>query len=263
MTWLGRERVPILVIIGAGFLVRLAWLLHADPVPVSDFHNYRTLALDILDHRQFGYPEPTSFFLPLHPLYLSVFAFFSRSDVWLGFSMVVLGTVSIALIYLGAIKILGTRRAALVAAGVFAFFPTFVAFSPVLATEHLFIVLMLGAVAAVTRLDEAPHLYAVVAGLLVGGAILTRGEAVFYVPATLFFIWLGGKLTNTRERVVVSALVMAASSFWWFRGTYATPWLWTRPAACRQARDSTSTSPTTTPAIMGTSATSTGPRRTR
>lgn len=209
MKWLARDRVPILVIIGAGFLVRLAWLLHAAPVPVSDFHNYRTLALDILDHHQFGYPEPTSFYLPLHPLYLSVFAFFSRSDVWLGFSMVVLGTVSIGLIYLGAIKILGTRKAALIAAGLFAFFPTFIAFSPVLATEHLFITLMLGTIAVLTRIDGAPRLHAGVAGLLLGGAILTRGETVFYVPAALLFIWMGGKLTNKRERVLASVLVMA------------------------------------------------------
>lgn len=209
MKSLDNGRVPILVIIGAGFLARLAWLLHADPVPVSDFHNYRTLALDILDHHQFGYPEPTSFYLPLHPLYLSVFAFFSRSDVWLGFSMVVLGTISIGLVYLGAIQILRTRTGALIAAGLFAFFPTFVAFSPVLATEHLFITLMLGTIAVLTRLDGAPRLYAAISGLLLGGAILTRGETVFYVPAALLFIWIGDKLANKRERALASVLVMA------------------------------------------------------
>ncbi|MEZ5175702.1 MAG: glycosyltransferase family 39 protein [Acidimicrobiia bacterium] len=209
MRWIRRERVPIVIIVGAGFLIRLAWLLHADPVPVSDFNDYRTLAVGIVDHGQFGYPEPTSFFLPLHPVYLSVFAFFSRSDVWLGLSMVVLGTISIGLVYLAALRVLATQRAALIAAGLFAFYPTLVLFSPILATEHLFVALMLGAIAVLTRIDRRPAVYAGIVGILVGCAVLTRGEAVFYVPAILLFIWVGNKLPTPRTRIIVSALVAA------------------------------------------------------
>src|SRR5690606_28069175 len=73
--------LPAAVIVAVGFLARLAWMLHVRPMPVSDFNDYRTLALGIIDHLQFGYPEPTAFFLPVHPTFLAGFALISLRPV--------------------------------------------------------------------------------------------------------------------------------------------------------------------------------------
>ena len=188
----------ILFILSLAFILRLAWLFYAQPVPVSDFNDYRTLAEGILDHGQFGYPEPTSFFLPVHPTLVAALMLVSRADLWLGFGMVLVSTASCLLIYLVARRVLARERPSLIAAAIFAFLPVFVLYSPVLATEHLFIVLMLLAMLAVVTLRGSTGWRELAVGLLLGLAILTRGEALFYAPAFLFYLWVG---TATPRRI--------------------------------------------------------------
>ena len=188
----------ILFILSLAFIFRLAWLFYAQPVPISDFNDYRTLAEGILDHGQFGYPEPTSFFLPVHPTLVAALMLVSRADLWLGFGMVLLSTASCLLIYLVARHVLARERPSLIAAAIFAFLPAFVLYSPVLATEHLFIALMLLAMLAVVTLRGSTGWRELAVGLLLGLAILTRGEALFYAPAFLFYLWVG---TATPRRI--------------------------------------------------------------
>lgn len=188
----------ILFILSLAFILRLAWLFYAQPVPVSDFNDYRTLAEGILDHGQFGYPEPTSFFLPVHPTLVAALMLVSRADLWLGFGMVLVSTASCLLIYLVARRVLARERPSLIAAAIFAFLPAFVLYSPVLATEHLFIALMLLAMLAVVTLRGSIGWRELAVGLLLGLAILTRGEALFYAPAFLFYVWVG---TATPRRI--------------------------------------------------------------
>ena len=218
-----RPHLPLAVIISVGFILRLAWLLHARPMPVSDYNDYRTLALGILDHGQFGYPEPTAFFLPVHPTFLAGFALISRSDFWLSFSMVLVTTFSIYLFYLVAVKVLDSRRAVIIATGVFAVYPTFVSFAPVIATEHLFIALMLGAVAILIRVDDAPLRNTALGGVLIGLAILTRGEAVYYVPAFVLWLWFGRRGRSWVERLKLAAVMGSLMAVivipWYVRNT--------------------------------------------
>lgn len=201
--------LPAAVIVAVGFLARLAWMLHVRPMPVSDFNDYRTLALGIIDHLQFGYPEPTAFFLPVHPTFLAGFALISRSDLWLAFSMVLVGTASVLLVYLVGLRVLPTRRAALIAAGIFALFPTFVVFSPVLATEHLFVLLMLGAIYLLTGEPSSRRFAA--SGVLLGLAVVTRGEAVFYLPAVGLWGLIGMRSALPLKRRVQLLAVAAAA----------------------------------------------------
>ena len=188
----------ILFILSLAFILRLAWLFYAQPVPISDFNDYRTLAEGILDHGQFGYPEPTSFFLPVHPTLVAALMLVSRADLWLGFGMVLVSTASCLLIYLVARRVIARERPSLIAAAIFAFLPAFVLYSPVLATEHLFIALMLLAMLAVVTLRGSTGWRELAVGLLLGLAILTRGEALFYAPAFLFYLWVG---TATPKRI--------------------------------------------------------------
>ncbi len=201
-----QNRALVALLVG-GFVARFVWLLIAQPTPVSDWHAYRQLAADLIDHGQFGYPERTSFYLPAHPFHLAMWTLISRSSLWLGFSSVVLSTVSVGLVYAIGLRIYAHRRTAVLAAALFAFLPLFVLFSPVLATEHLFIVFMLSALLGLVHLGARNSVIATLVGIFAGLAILTRGEAVFYVPALVLFVWFGAGLPGAKERLRMTLLV--------------------------------------------------------
>ncbi len=188
-------------------MVRLIWLMVAQPTPVSDWHAYRQLAADLIDHRQLGFPERTSFYLPMYPVYVAAWTLFSRSALWLGFSSVVLSTVSVGLVYATGRRIYDQRRTAVIAAALFAFLPIFVLFSPVLATEHLFIVLMLSVMLGLVHMNVGNRALDVFVGILAGLAILTRGETVFYIPAVVLFVWLGSAVRGVGERFRATLLI--------------------------------------------------------
>jgi 4-amino-4-deoxy-L-arabinose transferase-like glycosyltransferase len=204
--YLAENKAFVIVLLGA-FIVRVAWLLVAQPTPVSDWHAYRQLAADLIDHRQFGYPERTSFYLPAHPFHLAVWTLISRSALWLGLSSVVLSTVSVGLTYAIGVRVYAHRRTALIAAALMAFLPLFVLFSPVLATEHLFMVFMLAAMLGLVHLGIRSVVLATFVGAFAGLAILTRGEAVFYIPALVLFVWFGAGLPGARERFRMTLLI--------------------------------------------------------
>lgn len=207
VAWM-RTHWVFLVILGAGFVLRTAWLLYAQPTPVSDWHAYRQLAADLIDHRQFGYPERTDFYLPIHPFHLAAWSLVSRSAVWLGFSSVVLSTSTIGLIYALGLRMYRRRTPAAVAAALFAVLPVFVLFSPVLATEHIFIVLMLSAMLCLVSAAPRSTVIVLASGMFAGLAMLTRGEAVFYVPALILFVWMGSSAGSTRDKVRATALLV-------------------------------------------------------
>jgi 4-amino-4-deoxy-L-arabinose transferase-like glycosyltransferase len=204
--FIAQNKALVVVLLGA-FAVRVAWLLIAQPTPVSDWHAYRQLAADIIDHGQLGYPERTSFYLPMHPIHLAAWSLISRSALWLGMSSVMLSTASVGLVYAIGVRIYAQGRTALIAAALFAFLPLFVLFSPVLATEHLFIVFMLSAMLGLVHLKARSGVLATFVGVLSGLAILTRGEAVFYVPALVLFVWFGSGLSRPKERLRMSLLL--------------------------------------------------------
>ena len=197
----------LVAIVGLAFLVRVLWMLVAQPTPVSDWHAYRQLAADLLDHHQFGYPDRTTFYLPVHPVHLALWSLISRSDLWLALSSVVLSTASVGLIYAVGVRVHGNRRTALFAAALFAFLPIFILFSPVLATEHLFIVLMLSAMLLLLEAEGRGLLVTVLVGVFAGLAMLTRGEGVFYAPALIVYVWAGSGIPGVRRRVKSTLLI--------------------------------------------------------
>ncbi len=221
--YVAENKAFVLVLVGA-FIARVTWLLIAQPTPVSDWHAYRQLAADLIDHGQFGYPERTSFYLPAHPFHLALWTLISRSEVWLGFSSVVLSTMSVALVHAIGIRIYASRRTAVIAAALFAFLPVFLLFSPVLATEHLFIVFMLSALLGLVHLDVRRGVLATFVGVFAGLAILTRGEAVFYVPALVLFVWFGASLPGARERFRMTLLIglgiLIITGPWYVRNSF-------------------------------------------
>lgn len=216
--WLGRGESRALVpILALAMVLRLGWLLYAAPTPTSDAEHYRFLAEGLLDHHQYGYPQPSAFRPPGYPFFLATMMLVSRSVAWLSMVNVILSTAICALAFVLAYRLFD-KRVALGAALIAALNPSFVFYSPILASEHLFAPLMLGTTILALTGPEALYRRAALCGILLGAAILTRPEAIFYVPVIGgCFLWAprhfgyrfaGTTVVGTGLVVVVAALVV-------------------------------------------------------
>ena len=197
-------------VMAVGFVVRVAWLLHAQPQPVSDYQVYQQLAINLLDKGFLGIDGPDAVNLPGFPSLLAGLMLLSRSVWFLSFAMVVMSTTACLLVYLLGLRLTGRRQVALVAAGAFALNPTFILYSSVLGTEHLFTLLVMGTLLMTLSLRDGATRTAFGVGALLGIAVLTRGEAVFYIPVIAAFVWFADPTRSARSNARLSAVVLLA-----------------------------------------------------
>jgi 4-amino-4-deoxy-L-arabinose transferase-like glycosyltransferase len=190
-------------------LLGLTWLLVARPSPFSDYLDYYQLATGILDEHQFGYPLATARRLPGYPALLALAMLISRSVIWLGVLNLALTAAILPVIHRFVLHLSGDRRAALIAAAVCAVNPTFVYFSPIIASEHLFALLFYISFLPLFSSRLGPLVRAGSCGVLLGAAVLTRGEALFYLPLPLFLAWITTSGPK-RDRAVAAAVVLVA-----------------------------------------------------
>jgi len=185
------------VIVAVGVAIRLAQTLLVAPWPPGIFNDeayYSTLAQLIA--RGEGFIRPGEFFgqgltLPTAerpPLFSLLLAGLAKLDLTGGdgrlLGLLTGGGTIVALGLLG--RRLAGARAGLVAAGVAALYPTLIAADGALMTESLYGVLAAFSLLAAYRLVEAPSAgRAVVLGVLVGLAALSRGEALLLLPLLL------------------------------------------------------------------------------
>lgn len=168
-----------------GLLARVGWWAYARPVPVSDFEYYRRLGLELLVHHQLGYPRPSAVRVPGYPALLAALMLVSRSTDWLALANVALSALLILVVYRLARVLTGDERVARLAALVSALSPELVFLSPVLASEHLYVLLLFGSLLllAPAMTTAAPSRARVIlAGLCFGAATLTRPDGLFYLP---------------------------------------------------------------------------------
>ena len=205
-------RPSILIVSIAGLALRLAWWWYARPDPVADFEWYRLMAADLLeqhqlvDHPLFGTPQPSALRVPAYPVFLAVAMLVSRSGAWLSIVNVVLSTLLVPLVAWLARVLAFEPAAALTAAVLVAINPTFVFFSPVLASEHLFVVFLV--LSLIVGTGARTRSQFAVAGLLFGAAVLTRPDALFYMPVLAGVVWL----RSGSVRPIAPAILMLAAA---------------------------------------------------
>jgi hypothetical protein len=200
-----------------GLTLRLAWWWHARPDPVSDFEYLRRLAEGLLDHQQYGYPRLEGGKVPAYPIVLAGLMLISRSIAWLSLVTALMATSLVPLVGVLARRLgLGAGVAA-AASFICALNPTFVLFSPVLATEHLFGAALVGALVVLI----GPRVNAPAAGLtmrrcaaaggLFGLAALSRVDALFYLPVFAGLLWklAPRRLAGLGVMLVCAGLVLA------------------------------------------------------
>ena len=220
------------LLVGLALAARLAFVA-ATPgyVPIHDDHDYDRLACSIVQGsgyaavgpatppsgcgRAVAHPRPTAFRAPLWPATLAgVYGVAEplTSDRWLAgrVANAVLGTLAVALMGFVAGRLWG-RRVGLIALALGATCVPLIVVGGSLLTETLFTVLALGAVAATVVAVGSTHRvrWALVAGVLVGAAVLTRTNGFVVLPALALGLWGPSPRRSWRALAPVGALVAA------------------------------------------------------
>lgn len=209
----------IILIVFAGFTVRVFWWLYTDPIPVSDFEHYRFLAEQLTKYNQLGYPKPSAFRPPGYPIFLAVMMQISSSVKWLSFANIILSTILIYLIFWITILLTSKKTISLFAAFLCAFNPTFIYFSPILASEHLYILmLMFSFIMLIIR--PAIH-YTFFAGIIFGIAVLTRSESLFYLPVFMTVAFMTfKKYSHKYVKIILFLLAVFMMVIPWYVRNY-------------------------------------------
>lgn len=184
-------------------LVRVVVVL-ATPhfVPQTDAADYDREAVSLVEHGVFPNSllapsgGPTAFRPPTFPILLAgvyeISGTGSQSARWRAgrLAEAVLGALTAALVCLIALRLFGTASA-LVAGAIAAVYPPLVLIGSSLMSESLFIPLLLAAVLSALVGRESPHTYrwALLAGLLVGLAALTRSVGIAIALPVVLLLW--------------------------------------------------------------------------
>ena len=213
----GENRTRLLLALFVLALVlRTVWLAYAQPTPWSDYEDYRRLGEALVDHQQLGFPEASGRRLPGLPTFLAAMMLVSRSVLWLSFTQVLVSSLAVVVIFELTRRLTGSVRLAAATGFVTAINPTLIMFSPVLASEHLFSLLVLVALLLAIGSTRPTPARAATIGLVLGAAILTRGESMFYVPLIAALLILAAQ--RPKDRVLLPlAFVMLC-------GLVVAPW---------------------------------------
>ncbi|MFZ2095392.1 MAG: hypothetical protein WAV05_02025 [Anaerolineales bacterium] len=213
------SKLNLIHILILALLLRVAWLIYAQPIPISDFGEYRLLASNLIMYHQFGYPIPTAYRLPGYPIFLALFLLVNNSNLWLGFINVLLSLLIVYFVYILASILTENIKIGLIASFLAAIYPIYIFFSPILASEHLFTVLLYGGLILILSPVDGRKIYITrfFAGGLLGAAMITRGEVIYYIPIIALLAILPSKKksgeevkTRNSHRIISLFLLMIA-----------------------------------------------------
>jgi 4-amino-4-deoxy-L-arabinose transferase-like glycosyltransferase len=216
-TWIG-------AIVVLALIVRVALVLGtSDYAPRTDSADYDRSAVSLVQHGTFpssylaAKGGPTGFRPPLFPIALAgvyeLTGTGSATSRWEAARIfeALLGAVAVLLLSLIALRIWG-RRTALIAGAIAAVDPPLILVGSSLLSESLFIPLVLGATLVALVYRDQPRLrWALLSGVLIGLAALTRGNGVFLAIPLAFLVWTARPRLRRRSIAVPLALLVAAA----------------------------------------------------
>lgn len=218
-------RLPrgIWIILLLAVLLRCGWLFYARPVPVLDFRDYRELAERMVNHHAYLNRDlqPTALRLPGYPFFLACLMVISKSDLWLGLGAVLLSaSLCLPVYYFSRIVSAKKNELALCAAAICAFYPPYVFYSPVLASEPLEAALVLWSLVVLFFRARLSVSRSLAAGFLMAAAALTRGSSLFFIPiaaAMIFLIPIGRVKKQLIRCLIFLAACLIPLAAWWAR----------------------------------------------
>lgn len=133
----------------------------------------------------------------------------TRAPVQVKVAQSIVGAAIVAMIGFVALGVAGPR-AGIVAAGIAAIYPPLIAMPAYALSETIYCLLALGAVMAVQKsTDERSWRLGLLAGVLVGGAALTRPAILFFIPLACLWMIVRGQLTLAIVVAIAAAAVIA------------------------------------------------------
>lgn len=198
-----RRHLPGLgLILLAGFVLRLLWILSVHPEPnpsgLDDTVWYRGAAHFIARGEGYLNPyvgTPTAGWPPGYPFFLGAVFKASGEGIWQTYAAnIVLALLTITVVYGIGLKLFD-RRTALVGAAAAAVWPGQIYFTSLTLSEPLFTFLFaLGVLLLVLAPDAGAWRGALLVafGLVTGAAVLTRGQALVLLPVALAVWGLAG-----------------------------------------------------------------------
>jgi len=177
------------VCLAVALCLRIAWILAFESRPVSDFSSYYAYAVSLM--RGEGYRSDgwlTAYFPPGYPAWLSgVFLLFGPSVFAAKCVNVLLQGASLLLIYAVARRLFASETVGRLALLIYALHPNSVAYVGLLASENLFIPLMLFGYLCLLWPERRGS--DIAAGLVFGWAALTRVQGLL-LPLLFFLLTL-------------------------------------------------------------------------
>ena len=194
----------LLILVIAFILSRLTWILLIPTLPVSDFATFDGLARSISTGKQINQVVLNSLGYPA--LLGCLYAVFGIDLLVAKVMNITLGALSLLLLYYFTYSI-ACERVARLAAVLFLIWPTQLAFTSVLASEHLALTLMLAGFYILAKDGELRKLRFILwAGILVGLAYVTRPFSIVALIAAIGFI-LTGQSRFARKTLQIGVVI--------------------------------------------------------
>jgi len=201
------------LIIFCALVLRVGWVIYAQTVPHSDFHQYDLLAQRLADDQgyvdEFG--EPTALYAIGWPFFLSViYRIFGYSLIVPQLINAMLSVGSVILTYKLS-KFVMNSRIALIATALVAFNPAMILYSSTHGTESLFtfqILLIAWLILRFLRHDQS-NKHLILIGILTGLAVLVRPVAIC-VPIGAFGAFYIFNRDDFRPNLIKFLIVMGA-----------------------------------------------------
>lgn len=223
VTRVGAEVWFCAVVLAIACGLRVGWILTVRSVPVYDFWSYHHHAINVLTGHGYSYKgSPSVCWPPLYPFFLAgLYSVFGESLLAARIANVILQMLSIVLTYLLCRMTLGVA-ASRWASVLLAVSPQQIAYSGLLASENLFMPVLLGAALLMARVTSALHekrrwlTPALLAGVLVGISALVRPVGlVLLIGAPLTWLLLRVRLRAAAGAALVTGLLAAATISPW------------------------------------------------
>ncbi|MCL4499423.1 MAG: glycosyltransferase family 39 protein [Chloroflexi bacterium] len=218
------NRLPALVIFGLAFMLRLAWAIKVKAPPISDFQIYDLVGLSVSKGAGFTLGgQPMSAWGPGYPAFLGTLYFLVGHSIGAAkLANALFGGVSALLLFFIGQRVFGLWAGAL-SGLMLAVYPEHLYYSALLASENLFIPLLLGSILLyLIGREQSDWRIIGAAGLLLGAGTLVRPAGVV-VPAAFAFwelvTWEGFRKVAIRLAVFGVAMIILIAP-WTIRNYY-------------------------------------------
>jgi len=215
-----KRRIPALIwILLVAAALRLVWVMYSPVLPVSDFEDYRRLAVSIVEGEGYAYHgQPTAYRPVGYPLFLAgVFWLSGSSEMAAKLAQVLLGVLTVYLTYHLGAQVFQPKTGE-IAGWITAGMPSLIVYTSLLASENLALPLfLLSMLAFISFLKTGKYYYAFAAGLFCGLTTLVRTEVLLLPLAWVGYLAIRRYGLSTIARTALALIVSMTLAL--------TPWI--------------------------------------